>query len=196
MLEIKDQYIFIRSTFNFVFDISGIYYLIKLVVKNKSHSLQTTFSIITFRLVSAKTMMFDPPDYPYKELSETYDPDDLLFANDGVTNETLSNVHKSPSDVTTILNTVDNQLSFHSNDSGRFFNVENTNFFQENNTNMHPNTELYIVQSDNLFNYEPTLLDENTVNQFLLPLQNSSGKSKVVIYFYFYVILNLLFICR
>ncbi|CAH0594216.1 unnamed protein product [Chrysodeixis includens] len=123
-------------------------------------------------------MMFDPPDYPYKELSETYDPDDLLFTNDTVTNETLSNVHKSPSDVTTILNTVDNQLSFHSNDSGRFFNVENTNFFQENNTNMHPNTELYIVQSDNLFNYEPTLLDENTVNQFLLPLQDSTGKAK------------------
>lgn len=125
-------------------------------------------------------MMFDPPDYPYKELSETYDPDDLLFTNDPTeSNETLSNVNKNPSDVTTILNTVESQISFHSNDSGRFFNIENSSFFQEN-SNREPNTELYIIQSDNIFNYEPTLLDENTVNQFLLPLQDSSGNTKVL----------------
>ncbi|CAH0690144.1 unnamed protein product [Spodoptera exigua] len=40
------------------------------------------------------------------------------------------------------------------------------------------NTELYIVQSDNMFNYEPTLLDENTVNQFLLPLPESSENNQ------------------
>ncbi|KAF9809324.1 hypothetical protein SFRURICE_006797, partial [Spodoptera frugiperda] len=121
-------------------------------------------------------MMFDPPDYPYKELSETYDPDDLLFTNVTDCNETLTN--KNTQDVTTIMNTVENHLTFHSNDSGRFFNVENSSYFQENNLNLVQNTELYIVQSDNLFNYEPTLLDENTVNQFLLPLQGSSEKSQ------------------
>ncbi|PZC75000.1 hypothetical protein B5X24_HaOG206825 [Helicoverpa armigera] len=124
-------------------------------------------------------MMFDPPDYPYKELSETYDPDDLIFSTDADPNGTLTNDNKNPPDITGIMNTVENQLSFHSNDSGRFFNVDNTTLFQENNPNLElQNTELYIVQSDNLFNYEPTLLDENTVNQFLLPLQDSSGKTQ------------------
>lgn len=123
--------------------------------------------------------MFDPPDYPYKELSETYDPDDLLFNNDRETNEPLPHINKNPPDVTSIIDNVESQLSFQSNDSGRFFNVENSSFFQENNLGLQQSTELYIVQSDNLFNYEPTLLDENTVNQFLLPLQDSSGKSKV-----------------
>lgn len=37
--------------------------------------------------------------------------------------------------------------------------------------------DMYIVQSDDLFNYEPTLLDDNTVNQFLLPLQGQSDES-------------------
>ena len=126
-------------------------------------------------------MMFDPPDYPYKELTETYDPDDLLFTNDSTeSNETVTNTNKTPPDVTAILKTVDSQISFHSNDSGRFFSVENPSFFQEN-SNMEQNTELYIIQSDNnLFNYEPTLLDENTVNQFLLPLQDASGIPKVL----------------
>nr|XP_049704614.1 zinc finger protein ZFP2 [Helicoverpa armigera] len=124
-------------------------------------------------------MMFDPPDYPYKELSETYDPDDLIFSTDADPNGTLTNDNKNPPDISGIMNTVENQLSFHSNDSGRFFNVDNTTLFQENNPNLElQNTELYIVQSDNLFNYEPTLLDENTVNQFLLPLQDSSGKTQ------------------
>lgn len=123
--------------------------------------------------------MFDPPDYPYKELSETYGPDDLLFNNDPADcNEIRTNVIKNPTDITAIMNTVESQISFHSNDSGRFFNVENSSFFQEN-SNVEQNTELHIIQSDNLFNYEPTLLDENTVNQFLLPLRDSSGKSKV-----------------
>ncbi|KAF9411346.1 hypothetical protein HW555_009846 [Spodoptera exigua] len=123
-------------------------------------------------------MMFDPPDYPYKELSESYDPDDLLFTNVTDSNEILSSGNKNSQDVTTIMNSVENHLTFHSNDSGRYFNIENSSFFQENNLNMVQNTELYIVQSDNMFNYEPTLLDENTVNQFLLPLPESSENNQ------------------
>ncbi|XP_075982609.1 uncharacterized protein LOC142980901 [Anticarsia gemmatalis] len=122
-------------------------------------------------------MMFDPPDYPYKELSETYD---LLFNNDVENNGQHSNFNKNTPEATTAVSNVENQLSFNSNDSGRFFSIENTSLFQESNTNLQQNTELYIVQSDSLFNFEPTLLDENTVNQFLLPLQDATDKPKEI----------------
>lgn len=132
-------------------------------------------------------MMFDPPDFPYKELCDTlrdqYDTDDLLLSNDSTHGDLVSS-NKSLAEVTEqMITSVENQLSFHSNDNGRFFNVENNSFLDTNSSTQ--NTELYIVQpSDNLFNYEPNLLDENTVNQFLLPLQNSSEINKVIeIYF-------------
>lgn len=127
-------------------------------------------------------MMFDPPDFPYKELCDTlrdqYDTDDLLLTHD-TTHGDLVSSNKSLAEVTEqMITSVENQLSFHSNDNGRFFNVENNSFLDTNSSTQ--NTELYIVQpSDNLFNYEPNLLDENTVNQFLLPLQNSSENNKV-----------------
>lgn len=131
--------------------------------------------------------MFDPPDFPYKELCDTlrdqYDTDDLLLTNDTTHTDLVSN-NKSLAEVTEqMITSVENQLSFHSNDNGRFFNVENNSFLDTNSSTQ--NTELYIVQpSDNLFNYEHSLLDENTVNQFLLPLQNSSENNKVIkIYF-------------
>ncbi|XP_026315135.1 zinc finger protein 2 homolog [Hyposmocoma kahamanoa] len=126
-------------------------------------------------------MMFDPPDFPYKELCDTlrdqYDTDDLLLTHD-TTHGDLVSSNKSLAEVTEqMITSVENQLSFHSNDNGRFFNVENNSFLDTNSSTQ--NTELYIVQpSDNLFNYEPNLLDENTVNQFLLPLQNSSENNK------------------
>lgn len=128
-------------------------------------------------------MMFDPPDFPYKELCDTlrdqYDTDDLLLTNE-TTHSDLVSSNKSLAEVTEqMITSVENQLSFHSNDNGRFFNVENNSFLDTNGGTQ--NTELYIVQpSDNLFNYEPNLLDENTVNQFLLPLQNSSENNKVI----------------
>lgn len=122
--------------------------------------------------------MFDPPDYPYRELSETYD---LLFNNDADHNGQQSSFNKNPTDMSALVNNVESQLSFNSNDSGRFFNIESSSYFQEISSNVQQNTELYIVQSDNLFNFEPTLLDENTVNQFLLPLQDTSEKPKVIL---------------
>lgn len=119
--------------------------------------------------------MFDPPDYPFKELSETYD---LLFNNDSENNGQQSSLNKNVTDTLPTVNSVENQLSFNSNDSGRFFNVDNSSLFQDNTSTVH-NAELYIVQSDNLFNFEPLLLDENTVNQFLLPLQDAADQPKV-----------------
>lgn len=123
----------------------------------------------------SKNMMFDPPDYPFKELSETYD---LLFNNDSENNGQQSSLNKNVTDTLLTVNSVENQLSFNSNDSGRFFNVDNSSLFQDNTSTVH-NAELYIVQSDNLFNFEPLLLDENTVNQFLLPLQDAADQPKV-----------------
>ncbi|KAM3962552.1 uncharacterized protein ACR2FA_003456 [Aphomia sociella] len=120
-------------------------------------------------------MMFDPPDFPYKELAdsirEDYGSDDLIFN----TNDHLSDLNKDLVTVTEeMISNVENQLSFHSNDSGRYFNVDNSNIRCSNANTSDTNTQLLIVQTDNLFSYEPTLLDENTVNQFLLPIQNDS----------------------
>lgn len=135
-------------------------------------------------------MMFDPPDYPYKDLSETlrenYGPDDLLFTN--VNNDRVDNFSLSNNELVTVteqmISNVESELLYHSNDCGRYFNVENTTYFDTNNNNTSKNEangQLYYVQSENLLNYEPTLLDDNTVNQFLLPLQNSSDKSQVIL---------------
>lgn len=92
--------------------------------------------------------MFDPPDFPYKDLNETmkehYGPD-LIFSN------TESNLFNERAD-------------------------ENT---PPSGTQSLQNPELYIVQTESLFNYEPVLLDDNTVNEFLLPLQITSDSSKV-----------------
>ncbi|XP_049877870.1 zinc finger protein 888-like [Pectinophora gossypiella] len=131
-------------------------------------------------------MMFDPPDYPYKDLTETLrdhlDPDDLLLNGPGSVD---SDASKNLTEVTEhLIANVESQLPFHlisCNDSGRYFNVDNNALpylDDTRNTNVE-NAEVYIVQPpDNLFNYEPTLLDENTVNQFLLPLKDSGDNNK------------------
>lgn len=126
--------------------------------------------------------MFDPPDFPYKELSDTlrdhYDSDALLLTNNTVANDPVNN--KSLAEVTEqMIFSVENQLAFHSNDSGRYFSLESTSFL-DTTASIEQNAELYIVQpQDSLFNYEPTLLDDNTVNQFLLPLPDGSDSQKV-----------------
>ncbi|CAG9789283.1 unnamed protein product [Diatraea saccharalis] len=131
--------------------------------------------------------MFDPPDYPYKELTdhlkENYDTDDLLFNNVSDDTERVDNLSIINNELITvteqIISNVENDLSYHSNDSGRYFNIENLQYLDGNQQNVETNnSHLYFVQPDSIFNYEPTLLDENTVNQFLLPLQNSSDKDK------------------
>lgn len=115
-------------------------------------------------------MMFDPPDYPYRELSETFDE---LLLNKNTCSDVPDAAHE------TIINNISNPLSFHSNDSGRYFNTDST-FLQENNLLIPSNnTSLCVIQSENLLNYEPTLLDENTVNQFLIPLQDSANKVRL-----------------
>lgn len=113
--------------------------------------------------------MFDPPDYPYKELSEDYG--DLLNNND-----------KISADMTTssVEDIIPPNPSFQLNDSGRYFNV-GSSFLDSNSKDKLSNTkEPYVVQSENLLNYEPTLLDEITVNQFLLPLQDSAQNNDKV----------------
>ncbi|XP_059053297.1 zinc finger protein 271-like [Achroia grisella] len=118
-------------------------------------------------------MMFDPPDFPYKELTDSlkahYGPDDLIFN----TNDHLSDINRDLVTVTEqMITNVENELSFHSNDAGKHFNVESTATRFSNIDIADSNMQMFIVQTDNLINYEPTLLDENTVNQFLLPIQS------------------------
>lgn len=120
--------------------------------------------------------MFDPPDYPYKELSETYDAHNFLFNND--TNQEISESNNNL-DSLPVASSLDNQLLLSSNESGRFFNIDNTTFSQGSDLDIQENTGVYVVRTENVFNYEPTLLDENTVNQFLLPVQECSGEKKV-----------------
>ncbi|KAL0819688.1 hypothetical protein ABMA28_007748 [Loxostege sticticalis] len=131
-------------------------------------------------------MMFDPPDYPYKELSETLcETDDLLFNtvhSDANRVDHLSLINSELVAVTEqMISNVENELSYQSNDSGRYFNVDNSTYTHSSgNPNIDENNgQLCFVQTDNLFNnYEPTLLDDNTVNQFLLPLQASLDTNK------------------
>ncbi|CAG4953704.1 unnamed protein product [Parnassius apollo] len=128
-------------------------------------------------------MMFDPPDFPYRELSETlrdhYGAEDL-FSNDISNNDSVMSVSEIPENVTDqIVAGINSQLSLHSNHSGRHFNLENASITDFAAANLERNTELYVVQPD-LLNLEPTLLDDNTVNQFLLPLNTSAGNNKDV----------------
>ncbi|CAH0678832.1 unnamed protein product [Chilo suppressalis] len=132
-------------------------------------------------------MMFDPPDYPYKELTDhlkdNYDADDLLFNSVSHDADKIDNLSISNSELVAVteqlISNVENDLLYQSNDSGRYFNIENMNNLNLNTHNIeNSNEQLCLVQSDNIFFYEPTLLDDNTVNQFLLPLQNSSDKDK------------------
>ncbi|KAI8425079.1 hypothetical protein MSG28_006942 [Choristoneura fumiferana] len=128
-------------------------------------------------------MMFDPPDFPYKELSETlrdhYDSEYLLFNVDTTNTDAVSSINKDLAGAADqIISNVGNHIDF---DTTECLDTGNTPFLGNKSTenlNVEQNTELYIVQSDNLLNYEPTLLDENTVNQFLLPLQISSDTNK------------------
>nr|XP_026494400.1 zinc finger protein 883-like [Vanessa tameamea] len=121
--------------------------------------------------------MFDPSDFPYKELTESisehYSADDLIFNSDAVVTDSVLNDKDLVKVTEEIISTVENHLSFNSNNSGRFFNVDNTSILD-----IEQNSELYVVQSDNSYNYEPILLDDNIVNQFLLPVQASSDKNK------------------
>ncbi|CAH2230635.1 jg19541 [Pararge aegeria aegeria] len=127
-------------------------------------------------------MMFDPPDFPYKEITESlrdhYGPDDLLFtSNAALVNESMSNDGDLVTVTESIISTVETDLTLNSNVSGRYFNVENGPLLCAEEPTSERNPELYVVQSDSFFNYEPTLLDDNTVNQFLLPIQEVEDTS-------------------
>lgn len=114
-------------------------------------------------------MMFDPPDYPYKELVDTYIPNNSLLSSEATKQE---NSNVSPSHGSLLVNNTEKQLlQLQSNDSKRHFSIENSIFSE--NTNINQNLGLFNSQSDVFFSSEPRLLDENTVNQFLLPLQES-----------------------
>lgn len=124
-------------------------------------------------------MMFDPPDFPYKELTDSinehYSTDDLLFNNDAVVIDSISNDKDLVKVTEEMISSVENRLPYNSNNAGRAFNIESRSILDAEQ-----NIGLYVLQSDNSLNYEPTLLDDNTVNQFLLPVQTPSNKEKVI----------------
>ncbi|CAH0728343.1 unnamed protein product, partial [Brenthis ino] len=125
-------------------------------------------------------MMFDPPDFPFKELTESikvhYGAEGVLY-NDTMVNDSVTADKDLVKVTEAIISSVENQLTFNTNNTGRFFDVENATFHLQQG-NAEQNSESYILEPDNLFNYEPTLLDDNIVNQFLLPIQESSEKNK------------------
>ncbi|KAL4715920.1 hypothetical protein ACJJTC_013220 [Scirpophaga incertulas] len=113
-------------------------------------------------------MMYDPPDYPYKEFTDNLDVNyetDLYNSNNLTLSTELVNVTEE------MISSVEKDLLYHSNDSGRFFNSEDTHRGTNDNSVAHDSFSL--GQSENLFNCESTLLDDNLVNQFLLPIKNS-----------------------
>lgn len=124
-------------------------------------------------------MMFDPPDFPYKELtdsiSEHYSTDDILFNSDAVVIDSISNDKDLVKVTEEMISSVENRLTYNSNNAGQVFNIESRSILDAEQ-----NLGLYVLQPDNSLNYEPTLLDDNTVNQFLLPVQTSSNKEKVI----------------
>lgn len=125
-------------------------------------------------------MMFDPPDYPYKELTESlrdqYGPDDLLFTGNKEVNDTTPSDRDLVKVTESFISTVETELSLNSNIGGRYFNVENASILDTDQPANEMNSEFYVVQSDSFFNYEPTLLDDSTVNQFLLPVPAEKNK--------------------
>lgn len=125
--------------------------------------------------------MFDPPDFPYKELTESikvhYGAEGLLY-NDTMVNNSVTADKDLVKVTEAIISSVENQLTFNTNNTGRFFDVESATLHVQQG-NAEQNSEPYILEPDNLFNYEPTLLDDNIVNQFFLPIQESSEKNKV-----------------
>ncbi|XP_045452842.1 zinc finger protein 2 homolog [Melitaea cinxia] len=122
-------------------------------------------------------MMFDPPDFPYKELtdsiSEHYSTDDILFNSDAVVIDSISNDKDLVKVTEEMISSVENRLTYNSNNAGQVFNIESRSILDAEQ-----NLGLYVLQPDNSLNYEPTLLDDNTVNQFLLPVQTSLNKEK------------------
>lgn len=123
--------------------------------------------------------MFDPPDYPYKDLSDTlraYGSDELLFENDSTV---LSSVRNLEDTSNSNLKLHEKEKSFHQNNEGRYFTTETITLTNTNAANTGTNPELLVIQSENNLNDLPTLLDDNTVNQFLLPVQVNLTEKKV-----------------
>ncbi|XP_048486235.1 zinc finger protein ZFP2 [Plutella xylostella] len=111
-------------------------------------------------------MMYDPPDYPYKDLPETLQDtnEDLLFTN------ACSTFPSNPTPEVTKTQSFEPQLPNH---------IEQYYSTELLPGNGNDNAELLVIQSENLLYYEPTLLDDNTVNQFLLlPENNNSNVTK------------------
>lgn len=126
--------------------------------------------------------MFDPPDYPDKDLTETlkdYGPDDLLFSNDCTSLPSIDNLG-----ITSTTKLHASEKSFHQNDSGRYFTAKPVTLSNSIINGTEFNAELLIIQPENGLHDAPTLLDENTVNQFLLPVQVTSEEKKVKYIFY------------
>ncbi|CAK1553911.1 unnamed protein product [Leptosia nina] len=127
-------------------------------------------------------MMYDSSDFSYREFSETlclddrFDNDTLLFSQE----PSSSNTEKYTLLNENTISPVKNNLLLNSTESGHFFTIGNETDLNKSHYYQDVNTALNFVQVEDSFYDETTLLDDNTVDQFLLPAQinNSPNTEK------------------
>ncbi|CAG4957721.1 unnamed protein product [Colias eurytheme] len=122
-------------------------------------------------------MMFTSEFNETLDMHDRFDTDDLLFSHDA-TPASMANAEKDLITITEeIITTVEN--NFNPEEDNHYFTMENESFIDMSTVITHDeNATIQLIQTEHLLNDEPTLLDENTVNQFLLPLPASTNENK------------------
>lgn len=133
--------------------------------------------------------MYDSPEFSYRDFTETldledrFDTDTLLFTHE-ITETGTENIEKDSIPATArLISPVKNNLLLSCNDSGQHFSI-GTESITEHNTQscQNDNNITSIVPVHNLFYDESTLLDENIVDQFLIPTSTSSNSNEVTVF--------------
>lgn len=124
-------------------------------------------------------MMFDPPDFPYTDLNETlkqqFGPEATIFSSSPLL-ETLRQEKPFEEEPPKLLS-----LDINTSDSNLIF----------MNSNDESNSELYIIQAENINHNIPVLLDDNTVNQFFLPLNVTSDTNEAIVQVFKFILFYL-----
>lgn len=133
-------------------------------------------------------MMYDSIEFTYRDFTETldledrFDTDNLLFSHE-ITESIAENTEKDATPATgEISSPVKNNLLLSCNNSGQYFSIA-TESIDERNIIQSDNTDSNFVQAQNSFCDESTLLDENIVDQFLIPSPISSKLNEVIFFF-------------
>ncbi|XP_047512965.1 zinc finger protein 883-like isoform X1 [Pieris napi] len=127
--------------------------------------------------------MYESSEFSYRDFTETLDLEDrfdtLLFTHEIIENGTES-IEKNSIPVTEgIISPVKNNLLLSCNDSGQHFSIGTESITELNTQNCQNDINIAsIVPIHNSFYDESTLLDENIVDQFLIPTPTSSNSNE------------------